>query len=286
MTTLLVGFDSAWTSTHCGGLVGILQKDDGSFCEFGPPQNVDFRAAEDAICEWQAALAPTSTVVLLDQPTIVKNATGERPVENLVRSPVGRRHGGMQPSNTSKRDMFGKQAPVWRFLRRFGGAADPLGPVTNTRVLETYPVLALIALGWALPDSRPTGRLPKYNPANRKSFTISDWRYVCRLAARALRELGLAETPMGVDEACGKGSPTKADQDRLDACLCLLVALHLASQKECLMVGDIRTGYIVVPYGAELHAELVSRCVVTGRAPADWVLPFRLQMGAPFITAD
>jgi hypothetical protein len=39
MTTLLVGFDSAWTRNHRGALVGVLQLDDGTFHE---PQIVDF----------------------------------------------------------------------------------------------------------------------------------------------------------------------------------------------------------------------------------------------------
>jgi hypothetical protein len=44
--------------------------------------------------------------------------------------------------------MFGAEAPIWPFLRRFGGPENPLKPVADTRVFETYPVLALIELGW------------------------------------------------------------------------------------------------------------------------------------------
>jgi hypothetical protein len=52
-------------------------------------------------------------------------------------------------------------------------------PVGESLVFETYPVLAMIALGWTLPDSRPTGRLPKYNPQRRQTFSTDDWRHVC-----------------------------------------------------------------------------------------------------------
>ena len=41
MTTLLVGFDSAWTRTNSGALVGVLRLDDGTFDELGPPRIVD-----------------------------------------------------------------------------------------------------------------------------------------------------------------------------------------------------------------------------------------------------
>ena len=180
MATLLVGFDSAWTTTNSGALVGVLQLDDGTFKELGQPQTVDYSCAEAAILRWQAEQTPTSTIVLLDQPTIVKNVVGQRPVENLVGSPVGRRYGGMQPANTAREKMFCSEAPIWPFLTRFGGPADPLSPVVDTRVSETYPVLAIIALDWALPDHRIMGRLPKYNPSRRNTFSISDWQHLCK----------------------------------------------------------------------------------------------------------
>ncbi|MGB0062095.1 MAG: hypothetical protein WBP68_18120, partial [Candidatus Binatus sp.] len=136
-------------------------------------------------------------------------------------------------------------------------------------------VLTLIALLWTLPDIRPEGRLPKYNPKRRKTFSISDWERVCGLASSSFRERGLMEIVRWVDDAARKTSPRKTDQDGLDACLCLLVALFLVERKDCLMVGDGQTGYIVVPDGAELRAELVARCNQTGRSSSKWVRSFR-----------
>lgn len=276
MTTLLVGFDSAWTIANSGALVGVLQLDDGTFKELGLSQTADYSKAEAVILQWQTEQAPTSTIVLLDQPTIVKNAVGQRPVENLVGSSVSRRYGGMQPANTAKEKMFGSEAPVWPFLSRFGGPADPLNSVVNTRVFETYPVLAMIALGWTLPDHRVGGRLPKYNPARRKTFSISDWQHVCELAARAFHERGLLCMVKWINCVGQMISPQKCKQDGLDACLCLLVGLYLAERKDCLMVGDLQTGYIVVPYSGELQAELDARCNQTGLVPSEWVQVFRL----------
>jgi predicted RNase H-like nuclease len=181
----------------------------------------------------------------------------------------------MQPTNTTREEMFGKEAPVWPFLTRFGGPADPMRPIADTRVFETYPVLAIIALGWMLPDSRAAGRLPKYNPERKKTFSISDWEYVCGVLSGAFRELGLVDISRWINDAARNTSPRKSDQDSLDACLCLLVALYLAERKDCLMVGDTQTGYIVVPYGAGLRAELDARCNQTGRVPSEWVRSFK-----------
>jgi predicted RNase H-like nuclease len=273
-TWLLVGFDSAWTAKNSGAIVGVIQRDDGTYRELGPPQVADYAQAEAAILKWQVNETPTATIVLIDQPTIVKNATGQRPVENLVGSPVSLRHGGMQPASTARTGMFCPQAPVWKFLTRFGGAADPLAAVAGTRVLETYPVLAMIALDWMLPDARDNGRLPKYNPQRRSTFSISDWQHVCNSASRALHQRGLVVIGRWLDGVARKPSPSKSDQDGLDACLCLLVALYVAEQKKCLMVGDMKSGYIVVPYGAGLETELTQRCQQTGRVPSDWVHAF------------
>ena len=275
MATLLVGFDSAWTRTNSGALVGVLLLDDGTFHELGPPQMVDYPQAQAVILKWQTERAPISTLILLDQPTIVENSTGQRIVENISGPTVSRRRGGMQPANTSRKEMFGKGAPIWPFLIRFGGPANPLEPVGDTHVIETYPVLTLIALLWTLADVRPEGRLPKYNPERRKTFSISDWQRVCELASGVFRERGLMKIVRWVDDAAVKTSPRKSDQDRLDSCLCLLVALYLVERKDCLMVGDRQTGYIVVPDGAELQAELVARCNQTGRVASKWVRPFR-----------
>lgn len=276
MNTLLVRFDSAWTPTNSGALIGVLRDENGTFNELGTPQVVNYLQAERTILDWQTQIKPGATIVLLDQPTIVNNDSGQRPVENLVGSPVSRRYGGMQPANTSKNQMFGNDAPVWAFLNRFGGPADLRESLKGTWVIETYPVLTLIALGWMLPDSRPTGRLPKYNPALKKRFSISDWQQVCQLTSSAFEERRLQGVTGWLNGVAQINTPRKRDQDGLDACVCLLVSVFLAETRECLMVGDFDTGYIVVPYEESLFKELEARCEQTGRAPSEWVRSFHL----------
>lgn len=275
MNTLLVGFDSAWTPGNSGAIVGVLLRPGGNLQEIGLPLTVDFREAERVLLAWQAKHEPTSTIVLLDQPTIVKNATGQRPVEHIICSAVSLRYGGMQPANIARDEMFGGRAPVWPFLSRFGGPADPMGLPAGTQVFETYPVLTMISLGWTLPDPRPAGRLPKYNPERKKTFSRLDWKYVCDRTLGAFSNRGLIELEQWIDDAARIESPRKRDQDHLGACLCLLVAVHLAEGKSCLMVGDLQSGYIVVPDGARLRTELESRCAVTRRRPSEWVRVFQ-----------
>ena len=269
--TLLVGFDSAWTARRSGALVGSLRKADGTYHDLGSPKVADFPGATDQIVAFQAQCQSAATVIMLDQPTIVVNSAGQRPVENLVSGPVSRRYGGVQPSNTSRCDMFGQAAPVWPFLESFGGAADPMQPLVGTKVFETYPVLTMIAFDWVRPDVRPTGRLPKYNPERRKTFVLDDWRHVCHLLEAEFRQRGLPELADWCQSAAAYPSPRKHDQDRVDACICLLAGVHLVERQECLMIGDTATGYIVVPSGSALREEVEDRCHKTGRSPAEWI---------------
>jgi predicted RNase H-like nuclease len=68
--------------------------------------------------------------------------------------------------------------------------------------------------------------------------------------------------------------PRKHDQDALDACICLLVGLHFAEGRKCLMVGDQLTGYILVPHNSDLLGELEKRCDWTNRVATEWVRLF------------
>lgn len=277
---ILPGQAHDFVSHPCITSVRVLRSDNGTISELGPPRIVNYIQAQEAILDWQAELTPSATIVLLDQPTIVTNPGGQRPVENIVGSAVSRRYGGMQPANRSKKETFGTEAPVWEFLKRFGGAANPLGPVAGTLVIETYPVLAMIVLGWTLRDvsrqARPTDRLPKYNPERKKTFSILDWQHLCGQASDRFRERGLSGIGQWINDAAGRSPLRKPDQDSLDACICLLVALYLAEGEDCLMVGDLQTGYIVVPDNVEIRDELSTRCKKTGRAPSEWVQKFRL----------
>jgi predicted RNase H-like nuclease len=279
MKTLLVGFDSAWTSRHSGAIAAAIREGDGQVHELGKPQIARFDGAEKAILDWQRQQTPVATVVLIDQPTIVKNPTGQRPVEKIVASPVSRRRGGMQPAYTGKEEMFGESAPLWPFLKRFDGPADPMAPLTGTRVFETYPVLAIIALGWTVADASHNPRLPKYNPERKKTFSINDWKHVCQKALDAFRRRGLMGIVGWIEAAAGNDAPSKSDQDCLDACLCLLVALHLAEGKECLMVGNTESGYIVVPHDDALRDELCTRCGTIGWEQSRWLRVLRSSLG-------
>jgi hypothetical protein len=179
----------------------------------------------------------------------------------------------MQPANQSRVNMFGAAAPVWPFLQRFGGAADPLRLTGAVHVMETYPVLTLIALGWLLPGR---GALPKYNPQRTKTFSLNDWRFVCESASHFFASHSAPGLAAWLTEVANNPAPRKSDQDRLDACLCLMVAIWLYQGRECLMTGNTASGYIVVPHEPSVLSDMAARCQKTGLSPGDWTKVFRM----------
>lgn len=271
LSTLIIGFDSAWSERNRGAIVAVVRESDGTIREAGLPKLANFDDAEQAIDEWKDHYQPESTVIMIDQPIIVRNATGQRPVEQIVSSSVGKRRGGMQPANTGKAALFGPVAPVFRFLRHFGGPGNPLEPFEGTRVIETYPVLAMIALGWIVDEEATSVRLPKYNPKRTKTFSAVDWCMLCTRVADEFSSLGLAHMKQWLLELSERSLPNKSDQDCLDACLCLLAGLYFCAGHRCLMVGDYETGYIVGPSSDTLYAELRARCEKLGSLPHDWI---------------
>jgi hypothetical protein len=169
MPTVLVGFDSAWTPHNSGALVGVLRLDDGTFRDLGPPQTVNYPQAEGVILGWQQEKMPTATIVLLDQPTVVKNTAGQRRVENIVGSAVGIRRGRIQPANTSKESMFGPQAPLWQFLTRFGGPADPFQALADKRNARR--------VNSALVKGARSGAARLVLSTFQRSYTLCHWAY-------------------------------------------------------------------------------------------------------------
>ncbi len=285
---LIVGFDSAWTRKNSGAIVGVIRQANGFYKTLGDPEVANFEKATKIIETWQKDYSPSVTLILIDQPTIVPNSDRRRPVEDIVSSPIGKCYGAVQPANTNRTEMFGATAPIHEFLIRHskGNGDSPcsikLANISpDTWVIETYPILTLIANVWLLDDIRINLRLPKYNPT-RKTFRLEDWQFVCARTAGFFRQIGIHYLAEWIENVGNTPLPLKkADrkkiQDQLDACICLSVGLHLAAGADCLFVGNMQTGYMVVPYGDQLYQELEDRCVYLKRAPSKWLRKFNIR---------
>ena len=256
--TTIIGFDSAWTdkATSPGAVCAIRQTSAG--LTFEPPRLATFRQAHDFIRSEQRLA--DRVLVALDQPTIVRNASGSRPVDKVAGSLVSWIGGGVQPANRSKIGMFDDSAPIWRFKEELGAIEDPeaaRAATSGLHIIEVFPALAL-------PSLIPTqcGRLlgAKYNPERRKTFRLDHWWNVIDGVA----QFGLARQIIGLSAWAQSHrsivSPRKSDQDLLDAVLCAMVGHSWlsADRSQLLLIGDLQSGYMVTPAVGEARARLIA----------------------------
>jgi predicted RNase H-like nuclease len=284
-TRVYTGFDSAWSANNEGAVVSAVNRD-GAWTLTGPVA-ADYQAAWEHVKRLDADA--NYHALAIDQPLIVRNGDGQRPVEGVAGSPVGRRLGGACSSNrgqhggpaaANQRMMFGDDAPVWRFLGRLAGIGFEHNPRRADRAaaagtgrfcFEVYPALANLGLFPVFFNPRPLGggrtaaRVPKYNPAN-ANFEIGDWQALCACVAQALAQQTL-QCPW-LAAAAGDPAPRKPDQDKLDALICLCIALHWTLGDPACMIGDLDTGYMVVPTHPPLSEEL--RAAAASRRVPFW----------------
>jgi predicted RNase H-like nuclease len=256
-TVSVVGFDSAWTDNpKAPGAICVIRLDSQGARLHMEPSLASF--SEAAALIQAETLEVGKCIVALDQPTIVPNLSGSRPVDKVAGALISWVGGGVQPANRSKLGMFDDAAPIWRFKNAIGAFEDPEKARSASKglfMIEVFPALALVAI-----DDAYCKRLgaPKYNPANRRMFQLDHWHSV----AETIRLFGSLNALEHLELWCSAVSanltPTKADQDKIDAMICALVGLHwlVAPREQSVMIGDLVSGYMIAPALRGVHERL------------------------------
>lgn len=253
----IIGFDSAWTdNASAPGAICVLRQRQEAGWEFSEPLLKGFDAALEVI-RIEAARSE-HCLVAIDQPTIVPNHSGSRPVDKVAASVISFIGGGVQPANRSKKGMFDDEAPIWRFKGKLGAREDPeqaRGSTAGLFLIEVFPALALASF-----DSRFHARLagPRYNPARKKTFRQVDWL----LVLDAVEAIAHIKGVSGLADWCHAQRQLtvlrKADQDRLDSVLCALIGHHwlTAPRDASIIIGDLEHGYMVAPASPSVRTRL------------------------------
>ena len=262
-----MGFDSAWAGKTPGGIAWATFAN-GHLENCWEPRLARFDDAAEKIETLRTE--HDYVLVAVDQPTVVPNQTGQRPVDGVARALIGKLGSGVQPANRSKASMFGPSAPIWRFIDRLGARQDPAAARAATEglyLLEVFPALALPALQ---PEILTRRKAAFYNPVRRKTFTLSDWRLVGDAVRQSADKWGLARLSEWAGRQTDLTAPSKQDQDRLDSAICLLVALEWrqAPRDSVAVFGDAHTGYMVTPVSPETR-EVLRSAADEQRVPFD-----------------
>ncbi len=254
---VLTGFDSAWTLNNCGAIVSLVAEDGRR--QLNGPERADFRQALLHI--EQVGQGAANHVVAIDQPLVVKNKTGSRPVEQAVSSLMGKFHSGVQPANLGNVRMFGNGAPVSCFLEalerlgyRHVRLPDDWDAADGRLYFEVYPALGNLGLFPNFYERVPRS-VPKYNPMRRKTFRPEDWCLLCDEVSRFLEARRVRCDWLSAMSVVKK-TPQKADQDKVDALICLCHAISWAERAHLVVVGDLDTGYMVVPTHNDIANDL------------------------------
>lgn len=254
---IVFGFDSAWMNNpKAPGAICSVAFATSAEPVFREPILVSFAGALEVITSTRNNHA--RSIVAIDQPTIVPNQTGSRPVDKVAASLVSYVGGGVQPASRSKTGMFCDNAPIWSFLRALNATQDPFLARTASAghyAIEVFPALALPAL--AAHFARRSCA-PKYNPTNRRKFRPDNWRSVVDTVTQLAERLavtGMRDWARGMREL---DSPQKADQDKLDSVICALIGLQwcLGPAGSSAVLGDLECGYIVTPVSPETSPRL------------------------------
>lgn len=255
-TTIVFGFDSAWTDNpKAPGAICAISYCGNECLNFFEPRLVSFSGALDFIRSERSGHAVS--LVAIDQPTVVPNTHGSRPVDKVAGSLVSYVGGGVQPANRSKTKMFGVNAPIWNFLSKLDALQDPIATQSSSEgdfLIEVFPALALPSLN---PRFAKRMSAPKYNPSNRRKFRQEDWRAVVSTVTKIASDLSLTGLADCSKNLHNLQRPKKADQDKLDAMICALVGIIWREKlANAAMLGQLISGYMITPVSHETRERL------------------------------
>jgi predicted RNase H-like nuclease len=108
---IIFGFDSGWTdNAKAPGAICAVAFDGDGQLRFHEPRPVSFAEARSFIHARRNDFG--TSLMALDQPSVVPNVEGMRPVGKVAAWVVSWIGGGVQPANRSKAQMFGDHAPI------------------------------------------------------------------------------------------------------------------------------------------------------------------------------
>lgn len=242
VTASYLGIDLAWAERARTGLAAL---DDAGRLVASTSVVTD-----DDVVAFVAAHARGAVVAAIDAPLVVPNETGQRACERLLNAEFGRYSAGAHPTNRS-RPWFVPEPRGARLARRFGWTLDPavLPDGARSVAIEVYPHPAMVSL-FDLPTVIPYKNKRRRTVDSRRAafeVLLAAMERVCGPTLRLAESARWAEIRTAV---VGARRPVdlRLVEDEVDAIFCAYLAwLWGAHDPQLRVLGDVATGYIVVP---------------------------------------
>jgi predicted RNase H-like nuclease len=237
VTTTFLGIDLAWQSDRNPTGAVALREDAGSLVAIeAAPSLRTLTEVEDFIARHVA----DRTVIAIDGPLVIPNASGQRACELALSRQFGARHASCHSSNTT---LYPHAASVRLEARlaslSFVHAGTPFG---ERVMLEVYPHAAYVAL-FDLPS------IIRYKKGSAAEKCAGLRIVQQRLAQLPFRhDLVLADM-LERDPASLKGQARKSFEDLLDGLFCAYLAYHYWKHgpRAWQVFGSASDGYIANP---------------------------------------
>lgn len=266
MTTTFIGIDLAWQSDkNHSGIVVTRGDDSGAIAESASAGVTSL----DAVVAFVEEHTTANTVIAIDAPLVIRNATGQRPCETAVSRRFGAYHAGAHSTNLGRYP----DAPPCRLVEMLEAAGFSHEPRPHTSgerdgkwFFEVYPHPAMVNLF-------RLDHIIRY-----KKGTVSERAKGLLLLRNYLSALRVFEPPLRAGDDVERlffeslprlrGKALKHHEDLLDAYFCSYLALFYwsfgAARNE--IIGDVNSGYIIVPNRpAEAIGEIAAPRGVDGR---------------------
>lgn len=205
----------------------------------------------EGILAWIEERVPPqdSGSIAVDAPTIINNQTGMRLADKLTHKHFGRYHAGCYPANLGLK--FAERTTGFSnsLLAKNFQHAPQIQPKSRGRYqIEVFPHPATINLF----GLEKILKYKKGKIADRRKELDKLRGYITDVLPQlepALNPACLAKIPVIANNQTGK--ELKAIEDMLDSLLCAYVAAHwwYWGEVKNIVLGDLDTGYIVIPQG-------------------------------------
>ncbi len=199
-------------------------------------------------------------LVAIDAPLVVTNRTGRRPCETLVSTMFGRFDAGAHSSNLSL-PSFREGPRGARVAALLTLDVDPDFPPREPvrRAIEVYPHPATVTL-FNLDRIIPYKQKPGRSAEDRRAAMLTLMAHIASLATATPSLIVAGCDDWAVAHDAVSTAQTHAElnrwEDAVDAVLCAYIGLHRwwHGDAESAVLGDVATGYIVVPLDDRIRA--------------------------------
>lgn len=238
-----IGVDFGWTSGASG--LCCLEWQNNSLRLLATTTILEI----DHILSWidNFASGDTPALVAVDAPTVIINQVGMRLAEKLVHKHFGRYHAGCYPANLNSNFADRTVDLSLSLAAKNFQHAPTIEPKRPGRYqIEVFPHPATINL-FGL------GRILKYKKgklAERQQELIKLREYIVNVLPTqepAFDLISLDKIPVIAQKQTGKA--LKTIEDQLDSLLCAYIGAHwwYWGTAKNLVLGDLETGYIIIP---------------------------------------